>query len=131
MGCDRAQVAHTRSAVDSRVGVDQFLPPTITGESEVVVLLRNGRKIGDTNQGVLVIAPANERDRIAGSISTLQPLEASLQWIHGPQLRALLVDPVEISDELLHASMEGLIEQMPLFSNTVTTPMPKIWSTKT
>ena len=74
MGCDRAQVAHTRSAVDSRVGVDQFLPLAWSGESEVVVLLRNGRKIGDTNQGVLVIAPANERDRIAGSISTLQLL---------------------------------------------------------
>ena len=114
LGHHPTAVAIVRTGIDGRVTVDHLLPGASKRHANAIPLTRYRGKVGDHQQGLAILAPAQPGINAVGRIIANQPLKALRYIILLIQRRLLAVQPVQVTHQLLHAPVLGVLQQIPV-----------------
>src|ERR1700693_1606163 len=111
----RARISLIASTVEGRVAVENFAVDAGGRDAYAIAGAHDGREITYADQ----LADAGRRDTHAGDhvpvgVVGIDPLETRGLVIGFPQRGLGAIDAIEIADQVLHAAMIGLIEQIPI-----------------
>ena len=108
-------VAEVGAAVVARVGVDGFAPlrGAIIGNAQSVALTRYRREIADHQRDAAVAVAAEPCEHRLLAVVAADPREAGAVAVQPMQRGRGAIQGVEIADEVAHARMIRIVQQMP------------------
>ena len=97
------------------IGVQAFLVETAFGDADTIAFPRHRREIADDHHEVIrVVPPAHEGKDALGMILVVDPREPLVIEVAPVKGRRTLIKPVEVADQVLHASVERIVKQVPI-----------------